>query len=440
MAKFLVLGAGLVSEPLVEYLARRADNEITVASHILPEAQAIADQYENVMPVHLDVMDAAALGNLITGRDVVISFVPPPLHPVVAKACIKAKVHMVNASYQSPELTALDADAKAAGVCILSEIGLDPGIDHLSAMKIIDDVHERGEVVETFISWCGGLPAPQHNDNPLGYKFSWQPKGAILVLLNTATYLRGSHETIIDGKDLMNWAKPIDIAGLDLECYPNRNSVMYQSIYGIGEAENILRGTLRYQGFCQTLQLAKILGLMNTGMGGLPGAMNWQDYIVWLNPDADLESLKNRTGEAWQGLEWLGCFSAAKINPKPVPIDVFCDLLLEKLSYADDEQDMIILLHKFVIKKPDGEKYCISSLLKAEGEVGGHSAMARTVGYPAAIAAQMIADGDIVKTGMVRPVTKDIYEPMLAALSGEKISFEENISRGNEPNFIAEIS
>ena len=439
MAQFLVLGAGLVARPLAAYLARRNENHITIASHILSEAQSIAAEHENAVPILADVTDEAALGALIGGMDVVISFVPPPMHPLVAKACIKAKVHMVNASYQSPELTALDDATKAAGICILSEIGLDPGIDHLGAMKIIDAVHERGEQVETFISWCGGLPAPQHNDNPLGYKFSWQPKGAILVLLNTAAYLRSGHETVIDGKNLMNWAKPIGIAGLDLECYPNRNSVMYQSIYGIEEADNILRGTLRYQGFCQILQLAKILGLMNTAMSAVPGDMSWRDYIVWLNPDADLEGLKKRTGASWQGLEWLGCFSEQKIAPKPVPIDVFCHLFLEKLSYADHEQDMIVLLHKFVIKKPNGDKYSLSSLLKLEGEIGGHSAMARTVGFPAAIAAQMIADGKIDKTGMIRPVSKDIYVPMLKALKREGIAFKNTRTAGEKQGFTSEL-
>ncbi|MBL4871493.1 MAG: saccharopine dehydrogenase NADP-binding domain-containing protein [Robiginitomaculum sp.] len=439
MTRFLVLGAGLVAQPLVEYLARRKSNEITLASHILSEAEHISKDYENVTPVHSDVMNDTQLNTLISAADIVISFVPPPLHPRVAKACIDAKVHMVNASYQSPELSALDTRAKAANICILSEIGLDPGIDHLSAMQIIDNAHAKNEQIESFISWCGGLPAPENNDNPLGYKFSWNPKGAILVLLNTATYLCESKTTTIDGHDLMNWAKPIEISNLNLECYPNRNSLTYQDVYGIGEAKNILRGTLRYQGFCQILQRAKTLGLMDITKGAIPKIMKWKDYIAHLNP---MLTLNTKTNQAWHGLEWLGCFSDQMIVPYAAPIDVFCELLLEKLPYLTGEQDMVILLHKFVIKKPDGEKYFISSLLKETGAKSGYSAMARTVGYPAAIAAQMIADGRILRTGMIRPVTKDIYEPMLAALRKEGIIFTETITNAeetSEQNFISEI-
>ena len=439
MTRFLVLGAGLVSQPLVEYLARRKDNEITLASHILSEAEHIAKNYNNVTPIHSDVMNDAQLNALINAADIVISFVPPPLHPRVAEACINAKVHMVNASYQSPELSALDPRAKEAGICVLSEIGLDPGIDHLSAMQIIDNAHAKNEQIETFISWCGGLPAPANNDNPLGYKFSWNPKGAILVLLNTATYLSENKTTIIDGRDLMDWAKPIEISNLGLECYPNRNSLTYRDVYAIGEAKNILRGTLRYRGFCQILQLAKTLGLMNIVEDGTPETMKWKDYISLLNPKLILNA---NTTQAWNGLEWLGCFSDHMIVPHAAPIDVFCELLLEKLSYLDGEQDMVVLLHKFVIKKPTGEKYFISSLLKETGAKNGHSAMARTVGYPAAIAAQMIADGHILRTGMIRPVTKDIYEPMLAALQKEGISFTEtitNAAEASEKSFISEI-
>ncbi len=305
MSNFLVLGAGLVAGPVIEYLSRRGGNKIVLASHIMAEAEGFADGRKNVRPVHLDVHDEAALDRLISRADLVISLVPPPLHPLVARACVQARTHFVSASYQTPEMLGLSAQAKAAGICILNEIGLDPGIDHLSAVQIIDDVHAKGEQVESFISWCGGLPAPAHNDNPLGYKFSWQPKGAILVLLNEAAYLRAGQKIIVEGKDLMDRAVPITIAGLELECYPNRNSVTYRDIYGIGDVQNLLRGTLRYQGFCQILALAKTLGLMNTDTGDLPGPMRWGNYIKFLNPDMELRGQQNA---AWQGLDWHGCF------------------------------------------------------------------------------------------------------------------------------------
>ncbi len=439
MSKFLVLGAGLVTGPVIEYLSRRSGNQIVLASHILAEANEIAEGYKNVHPVHLDVHDKAGLDGLISGADLVTSLVPPPLHPMVAQACVQARTHFVSASYQTPEMLDLSAQAKAAEICILNEIGLDPGIDHISAMQIIDDIQAKGEQVESFISWCGGLPAPAHNDNPLGYKFSWQPKGAILVLLNEAAYLQAGQKIIVAGKDLMDRAVPITIAGLELECYPNRNSVTYRDIYGIGEVQNLLRGTLRYQGFCQILALAKTLDLMNTEAGELPGPMRWADYIKFLNPDMVLREPSNA---AWQGLDWLGCFSDRAITPNAVPIDAFCDLLLARLSYGCGETDMIVLLHKFVIKKPDGEKYFITSLLQDCGAPDGHSAMARMVGFPVAIAAQMIADGDIKQRGTLLPVSKDFYLPILAALKAENIVFQEQVfgpADITEQDFLSEL-
>jgi len=439
MSDFLILGAGLVAGPVVECLSRRPENKIVLASHILSEAEALADGHKNIRPVFLDVHNEAALDKLIASADLVISLVPPPLHPLVARACLRGHSHFVSASYQTPEMLALSAQAKAAGICILNEIGLDPGIDHLSAMKIIDGVHGRGEQVDSFISWCGGLPAPAHNDNPLGYKFSWQPKGAILVLLNTATYLRAGQKTVIAGTELMDWARPIKISGLDLECYPNRNSLNYRDVYGIGDAQNLLRGTLRYEGFCQILALAKTLGLMETNEDKLPKAMSWHDYINFLNPSLDLTPKAN---PAWQGLDWLGCFSDRPIVPHAVPIDVFCELMLARLSYQEDETDMIVLLHKFVIKKPDGQTYFITSLLKECGTPGGHSAMARTVGFPAAMAAQMIVDGTIKGRGTILPVSKEFYGPILAALEQENILCQEQIIEADDmskEDFIPEL-
>ena len=444
MSKFLVLGAGLVAGPVIEYLSRRGGNQIVLASHIAAEAERFVCGRKNVRPVHLDVHDKAALDRLISRADLVISLVPPPLHPLVARACVQARTHFVSASYQTPEMLGLSAQAKAAGICILNEIGLDPGIDHLSAMQIIDDVQAKGEQVESFISWCGGLPAPApapaHNDNPLGYKFSWQPKGAILVLLNEAAYLRAGQKIIVEGKDLMDRAVPITISGLKLECYPNRNSVTYRDIYGIEEVQNLLRGTLRYRGFCQILALAKTLGLMNTDAGELPGPMSWRSYIEFLNPNM---VLRDHQSAAWQGLDWLGCFSSRAITPNAVPIDVFCDLLLARLSYGSGETDMIVLLHKFVIKKPDGEKYFITSLLQDYGAPDGHSAMARTVGFPVAIAAQMIAGGDIKQRGTILPVSKEFYGPILSALQAENIIFHEQIFSPadiSEPEFLSELA
>jgi len=443
MANYLVLGAGLVVAPLVEYLCRRPENTIVIANNILSDAQDLAAPYKGASAELIDVSDAKALHACAADFDVVLSMVPPPFHPLVAQACIAAKTHMVSASYQSAEMLALSGEAKAAGITILNEIGLDPGIDHLAAMQIIDAAHAKGEQIEAFVSWCGGIPAPDDNDNPFGYKFSWNPKGAILVLLNEAQYMQTSATTTIAPEDLMAWAKPVSIGGLDLECYPNRNSLVYKDIYNIPEVKTLIRGTLRYPGFCQIMQLAKTLGLFGQKNVEITPGILWRDFTAQLNPDIDFRTLQASTPQpAYQALDWLGVFSDASVNPANTPLDAFCDLLLQKLSYLDGEKDMIVLQHKFIIKRKDGSKYYRSALLKSIGQPDGPSAMAATVGLPAAMAAQMIADAHITQTGMVLPVSPNIYGPLLSLLKQENIEFvEEKWEQGqmSAEKFIPEL-
>jgi len=443
MAQFLVLGAGFVAEPTVEYLNRHNDNNITVVGYTLAEAELLAGKFASVNAVQADVSDETTLLSLINNVDVVLSLVPAPFHVLIAKVCIHKKVHMVTASYQSDEMTALSKQAEKAGICILNEIGLDPGIDHLAAMDIIDRVHEKGEQVESFVSWCGGIPAPQSNDNPLQYKFSWEPRGAIMVLLNDATYQKDNEQVKVMGTDLMQWTQPIDIESMQLECYPNRESVHYKSIYAIDDVQDIIRGTLRYQGFCAIFQDIKNSGLMQTDAGDVTEKTTWEEYILELNKVSNLAELKAKISqEAWDALDWLGIFSNLPVALKNCSLDVLCDLLLKKLSYKDNEQDMVVLQHKFVIKKENGSRYFLTATLKQIGEVEGYSAMAKTVGYPVAMAAQLIADGGINDKGVILPISKDIYQPILKSLHTEGIEFiESNCDKStmSKEEFLAEL-
>jgi len=427
MSKFLVLGAGFVAEPLVEYLNRRQDNDITIAGYTLLEAQTLAEKFNTVKAVQIDVADRQALMNIIAGFDVVVSLVPASFHVLIAKICIHHKVNMVTASYQSAEMLVLAKQAEEAKICIMNEIGLDPGVDHLSAMQIIDEAQAKGDEIESFVSWCGGIPAPEDNDNPLGYKFSWEPRGAIMVLLNEAIYQYNNQAIKVMGTDLMQWSKPIAIADLDLECYPNRNSLNYKDIYGIYSVKNILRGTLRYRGFCDIFQDIKKLGLMQTEFDKIPADITWKDYVLGLNKSKNLEDLKaNISPKSWAALSWVGCFSDELIvSQKDCSLDALCDLFLQKLTYKSGEKDMAVLQHKFVIKKSDGHRYFITSVLKETGDPQGFSAMAKTVGYPAAMASQLIADGKIQTRGMLLPVTKEIYLPILKLLQLEGIVFDD---------------
>lgn len=443
--RFLILGAGFVAEPAVEYLNRQANNQITIAGYTLDEAQGLATKFSSVKAIQINVADKQQLLDTIEEFDVVVSLVPAPFHLLIAKVCIELKVNMVTASYQTPEMKALSNDTKQAGICIMNEIGLDPGIDHLAAMEIIDEAHDKGHKIESFVSWCGGIPAPDNNDNPLGYKFSWEPRGAIMVLRNDATYQQNNKVVEVKGEDLMAWSTPIEIANLNLECYPNRESTSYKSIYGIENIKDIIRGTLRYEGFCHIMQSFKDLGLMETDSGGVKEEITWKDYVLRLNNPDNLSTLqKNMSQKAWDAINWVGCFSDKIIaTEKHCSIDVLCDLFLKKLSYKPLEKDMVILLHKFVIKKPDGSRYYISSVLKEIGNPNGYSAMAKTVGYPIAMAAQLIANNEIKAKGLLLPVTKEVYQYILELLKFEGIEFkeiqmaEEEISK-NE--FLAELT
>lgn len=446
MAKFLVLGAGLVTAPLVEYLCRRLENTVVAASNILADAQSLMANYTNASAELIDVTNVTALQSRASEFDVVISMVPPVFHTRIARACIAAKTHMITASYQSPEMLALMDEAKEANITILNEIGLDPGIDHLSAMQIIDAAHARGEKIEAFVSWCGGVPAPASNNNPLGYKFSWEPKGAILVLLNQADFLRGGQGVTVVPDALMDWAKPVRICGQDYECYPNRNSLLYRDIYNIPEVQTLVRGTLRYPGFCQIMQLAKRLGLFNLEILPCAYGISWKNYISLFNTENDLTELQSTSSEtAWAALTWLGIFSDMPTQFNLNPLDTFCALLLEKLGYLEGEKDLIVLQHKFIINTSDGTKYYMTSTLTRTGDPQGsygYSAMAATVGYPAAMAAQLIADGKIDRTGLVLPTTKDIYEPILEMLAREDIEFTEQVWQEHEiseSEFISEL-
>jgi saccharopine dehydrogenase-like NADP-dependent oxidoreductase len=427
MTRFLVLGAGFVAEPVVEYLSRNKNNQITLADYDYANTQKVSEKYPHISNLQIDVSNKAGLTNLIKDKKVVLSLVPAPFHPLIAQVCIEQKVHLVTASYETDAMRDLAQQAEDAGIVILNEIGLDPGIDHLSAMEIIDKAHENGEEVESFTSWCGGIPAVDDNDNPLGYKFSWEPRGALMALLNDAVYLHDDEVIKVKGKDLLLSSKAMQIADLDLEGYPNRESISYKQTYGIESVKTILRGTLRYQGFSHIIQSAKSLGLLNPEPMNISKGISWRNFIALLNAKKDLNAILESLDEkSHHSLEWIGCFSDCAVENKPSALDAFCALLLQKLSYQKSEKDMVILQHEFVIKKSDGSRYNLTSVLKQIGEVDGYSAMAKTVGYPAAMAAQLIADNKIANKGLILPVTKDIYQPILALLKSEGIEFQEN--------------
>ncbi|KAJ3128077.1 hypothetical protein HK100_009383, partial [Physocladia obscura] len=285
--RVLLLGSGYVSAPVVDYLLRSSHTSVTIASNSTAEAKALSAGRTQAPTAHLDVSDSNSLSKLVADHDVVISFVPATLHPVVAEHCLAQKKHLVTASYISPAMKSFDERAKAKGLTFMNEIGLDPGIDHLTAMKAFNDVKRAGGSITSFVSWCGGLPAPEASNNPLGYKFSWSPRGVLLAGLNSAVFKRDGRITTIEGKDLMRSSVGVPIyPGFALEGIPNRDSLGYLETYGLGSGESLthmFRGTLRYKGYTEMMGAFVELGLLNTAIrSDINSSLSWAELMSLL--------------------------------------------------------------------------------------------------------------------------------------------------------------
>ena len=426
MKKVLVLGAGLVAKPLVQYLLDQPDFFVKVASRTVSKAEKLVGDHPRGEAQPLNVNDATTLRNLISDADLVISMVPYAHHVTVAGLCIEFKKHIVTTSYVSEAMKKLDQKAKDAGVLILNEIGLDPGIDHMSAMRIIHRVQNKGGRIVSFYSYCGGLPAPEANTNPWGYKFSWSPRGVVLAGKNSARYLKDKNKVEIASEDLFTHFWPMNIEGLPpLEAYPNRDSVPYVQLYGISDADSMYRGTLRYPGWCQTMKKVVDLGLLDETEQEVKG-LTYADFMKKFIKKEKVDDLKKDTAtylkigedsDPIKRFEWLGLFGDEKIpSEKSSPLDVFAGRLLEKLKYEEGERDMIILHHDFTAEYAEKKKEKITSTLIDYGIPQGDTAMSRTVGLPAAIGATLILQGKIKNTGVHIPVSPTIYEPALSEL------------------------
>ncbi len=423
--KVLVLGAGMVSRPLVRFLLEKGFH-VTVASRTVAKAEALVDGHPNGVAMALNVeKEMDRLEKLVSEHDLSVSLLPYTYHPVVARLCIKHRKHMVTTSYVSDEMRSLDREAKGAGVLLLNEIGLDPGIDHMSAMRVIHDVHERGGRVVMFSSCCGALPAHDSNNNPFGYKFSWSPRGVLLASRNSARFKRDGEIVEIPGEDLFDnyWFKEVPGVGV-FENYPNRNSVPYGDLYGIPEAKTVYRGTLRFVGWCETMKKIRELGFLELDEVEDLGGKKYADVlrsVVGGNGNL-VEDMANYLGvpptaALIKRLEWLGLTSEEVIpEGTTTMLDALGNLMFKKLAMEPGDRDMVVLFDEFVSEFPDGHVEYTTSTLVDYGIPGGDTAVARTVALPAAIAVKLILEGEINVTGVHIPVIPEIYNPVLDGL------------------------
>ena len=374
-------------------------------------------------------------------NDIIISLLPWVHHLKVANLCVELNKHLATTSYVSEDMQKLDEITKSKGLTFLNEIGVDPGIDHMSAMKIIDEVHNEGGKVLHFYSFCGGLPAPEDNDNPFGYKFSWSPKGVVLASRNSAKFLENNEIVDIIGEDLFLNSREEEVEGLGrYEVYPNRDSLPYKALYGLKDALTVMRGTYRIVGWCQTLKKIVDLGLVDDStIDGLQGS-TFKQMTAKLIGANDNDDVKAKAAEKLNlevdsdvinRFEWLGLFSEEVVPERDNRLDVLSDRLQEKLYFKDGEKDMIILQHKFIVENKDGSQEKITSTLIDFGIPHGDSSMARTVSLPLAIGVKLMADEKITKKGVLIPLTSDIYNPVLAELENLDIKMVEKKTKLN---------
>jgi len=433
MKNILVLGAGLVSRPGVRYMLEQDNLLVTVASRTVAKAEVLVEGFDNGKAIELNVDNTEELIQLIQSNDIVISLLPWIHHVKVAELCLEHDTHMATTSYVSEGMKALDDQVRAKGLLFLNEIGVDPGIDHMSAMKIIDEIEEEGGKVVHFYSYCGGLPAPDDNDNPFGYKFSWSPKGVVLASRNSAQFLENGEIVEIEGKNLFLNSREENVEGLGMyEVYPNRDSLPYKDIYGLNDAQTVMRGTYRNLGWCRTLKAIVDIGLVDDTVRPELEGLSYKavmESLIGTTEDVKTTTA-NKLGidlnsDIINRFEWLGLFSDTIAPTRDNYLDILSDLLQEKLYFKDGEKDMIILQHKFTVENKDGSQDFITSTLVDYGIPHGDSSMARTVSLPLAIGVTMMANGKINLTGVQIPKMKEVYEPVLEELENLNIKMVE---------------
>ncbi|KAM4873660.1 alpha-aminoadipic semialdehyde synthase, mitochondrial isoform 1-T1 [Thomomys bottae] len=437
--KVLVLGSGYVSGPVLEYLSRDCNIEITVGSDMENQMKQLSKKY-NINLVNINVgKHEERLNSLVASQDLVISLLPYVLHPIVAKACIISRVNMVTASYITPALKELEKSVEEAGITVIGELGLDPGLDHMLAMDTIDKAKEVGASIESYISYCGGLPAPEHSNNPLRYKFSWSPVGVLMNVMQPASYLlNGKVVNVAGGVSFLDAVTSMDyFPGLNLEGYPNRDSTQYAEIYGIPSAHTLLRGTLRYKGYSKALNGFIKLGLisrdLNPALQPEADPLTWKQLLcdlVGISRSSSCEVLKDAVltklgGDQTQleAAEWLGLLGEDQVPQAESIVDALSKHLALKLSYGPEEKDMIVMRDSFGIRHPSGHLEHKTVDLVVYGDFSGFSAMAKTVGFPTAMAAKMLLDGEIEAKGLMGPFTKEIYGPILERIKAEGIMY-----------------
>ncbi|MCX8081125.1 MAG: saccharopine dehydrogenase NADP-binding domain-containing protein [Bacteroidia bacterium] len=439
MKKILIIGAGRSSDFLIDYLASHSPASgysLTVADADVQLVKKKCVRYPHVRMAQINVNQTERTAELIREQDVVISMLPALMHPEIAKICVQFGKHLFTASYVSKALRELEHDINAKGLLFFNECGLDPGIDHMSAMKIIKELKLRGGRITGFLSWCGGLVAESSNDNPWGYKFSWNPRNVVLAGKGTAIY-RSDGQTIFKPYHrlfLEHFTLKTDESGI-FDAYPNRDSLSYEKVYGLEGIPTLIRGTLRYPGYCKAWHVLVDIGLTDENailsVGDTYTLHHLARQCLALSPESDLRDfIKKKYENFWNDdiekkLEYIGLF---KNEPLPREAESLADalqaVLEKKWKLKDNDKDRVVMAHEFYYEL-NGKKFKYISWLDLEGESNSRTAMAKTVGLPLAVAVRLFAENKITDKGIVIPVEEKWYRPILKELEAHDITFKE---------------
>jgi saccharopine dehydrogenase-like NADP-dependent oxidoreductase len=431
MKSILVLGAGRSSSSLISYLLAAASSHdwfVTVGDFSKSAALERIGNASAAEAISFDITNEKASATAIEAADVVISLIPAHLHPLVARICLDKKKHLLTASYVSEEMKALDAEAKAKGLVFINECGLDPGIDHMSAMQVMDKIKSKGGKITSFESFTGGLIAPETDPgNPWRYKFTWNSRNVVMAGQSTAKYLQHGSYRFVPYQQLFQRIVSVSVPGYgEYEGYANRDSLKYIGTYGLDGIQTMLRGTLRNKGFCSAWNVFVQLGCCDdTYEMENVSEMTHRDFIDAFLPAHFSKTIQQKiseqvgvslTGHEMECLQWSGLFENEKIGlTKGTPAQILEHILNKKWKLKANDKDLIVMWHRFVFEQ-DGRQKEIQASLVAKGDDSVFTAMAKTVGLPLAITTKLLMQNKIHQRGVVIPADKEIYEPVLEEL------------------------
>lgn len=454
MRNILIIGAGKSTSSLIRYLSEKSRTEnlnLVVADKSIDIAKQMIHGFENTEALELDIFNTEDRKKAIQNATIVISMLPARFHIEVAKDCLAFGKNMVTASYVSEDMQKLDEDVKAKGLTFMNEIGVDPGIDHMSAMKVIDEIKHNGGKILMFESFTGGLVAPESDDNLWNYKFTWNPRNVVVAGQGgAAEFIQEGKYKYIPYQRLFRRTEFLEVPGYGrFEGLANRNSLAYRSVYGLEDIKTIYRGTLRRVGFSRAWNVFVQLGMTDdTYTLQNSEQMSYRDFVNSFLPYSPYDSVELKLRHAlkldqddllWDKLVELDLFNATKkIGLKnATPAQALQKILEEKWTLKPEDKDMIVMYHKFGYEM-NGEKKQIDSTMVSIGENQKYTAMAKTVGIPVGIACLKILNEEITMPGVLRPIHKEIYEPVLKELEDYDIIFneEEKEYKGYNPDKI----